>query len=70
MKYYFGTIVVVALGGSIVYPEAIDTAFLRQFKKFVERFLRNNTKFVIVVGGGRLARVFQDAAHDASPLTD
>lgn len=70
MKYFFGKTVVVALGGSIVHPEGIDVRYLKSFKKFVEKFLRRGKKFVLVVGGGRLARVFQNAAHEVSPLAN
>ncbi len=60
----------IALGGSIVYPDDINVAYLKAFKKFTERFLKKGIKFVIVIGGGRLARVFQDAAHKVSPITN
>lgn len=94
MRYSFGKTVVVALGGSIIYPhtkrrvalraqvinarrsgvgvnpDTIDIIFLKNFKKFIEGFIRKGFKFVIVVGGGQLARLFQDAAHRVSPLTD
>lgn len=69
-NYVFKKTIIVALGGSIVYPDGIDTDFLKHFKKFVEKFLRNGTKFVIVVGGGRLARVFQEVANEVSRLND
>lgn len=70
MKYDFTKTIVVALGGSIVHPDGIDTAFLKRFKTFVTPFLRRGMKFVFVVGGGALARRFQDAAHHVSRLTD
>jgi len=74
MKYSFKKTVVIALGGSIVYPgtepNGIDAAFLRRFKKFLMPFVRRGTKFVLVVGGGKLARRFQEAAHAISKLTD
>ena len=70
MKHAFGKTVVVALGGSVVHPDAIDVPFLRHFQKFLQPFLRKGHKFVIVVGGGRLARLFQDAAHRVSRLAD
>jgi uridylate kinase len=75
MHYKFGKTVVIALGGSIVHPDAIDTKFLKDFKKFLAPFVRSRggkggTKFVLVVGGGKLARRFQEAAHDVSKLTD
>lgn len=44
-----------------MYPDAIDTAFLKKFNTFVRKRLDNN-RFIIVVGGGRTARVYQEAA--------
>jgi uridylate kinase len=70
MKYQFGKTVVIALGGSIVHPDGIDAAFLRQFKKFLAPFLRRGTRFVLVVGGGTLARRFQEAAHAVARVKD
>jgi uridylate kinase len=70
MKYTFSKTVVIALGGSIVYPEGIDTQFLKDFKKFLAPFLRRGTKCVLVVGGGKLSRNFQEAAARVSRVTD
>jgi len=70
MRHTFSKTVVVALGGSIVHPDQIDAAFIKKFKAFLAPFLRRGTKFVLVVGGGRLARRFQDAAAEVSKLTD
>lgn len=44
-----------------MYPDAIDTAFLKKFNTFIRKRLDNN-RFLIVVGGGRTARVYQEAA--------
>ena len=62
--------VIVALGGSIIHPDGIDVAFLKKFKKFLATYLRRGTKFVLVIGGGKLCRDFQNAAHKVSRLTD
>jgi len=70
MKYKFGKVVVVALGGSIVHPGEIDTKFLKNFKRFLAPFLKSGTRFVLVVGGGALARRFQDAAGAVSKVND
>lgn len=59
----------VALGGSVVFPDGIDWRFLRRFKKFLKPWLAKK-KFVLVVGGGRLARVFQEAASRVAPVPD
>lgn len=69
MNYHFGKIIVVALGGSIIFPENIDSRFLRKFKAFIRPFLRTR-KFIIVTGGGRLARLYQEAAGKVSDLKD
>lgn len=69
MNYNFGKIIVVALGGSIIFPDQIDWKFLKSFKDFIKPYLRKK-KFVIVAGGGRLARLFQEAAAKVSKLTN
>ncbi len=61
---------VLALGGSILYPEQIDILFIKRFQAFIRQFLRKKYKFIIVVGGGRIARLFQVAAHRAGRITD
>lgn len=70
MSYRFGKTVVIALGGSVMYPEDIDWQFLRRFRAFVRGFARRGTRFIIVTGGGRLARTFQEAAGKIAQVTD
>ena len=50
-------VVVLSLGGSLIIPDNIDIKFLREFKKTI---LRNTKKykFVIVCGGGSVARKY------------
>jgi uridylate kinase len=50
-------VIVLSLGGSIIIPDEIDTNFLRKFKKVI---LKNSRKyrFVIVCGGGSIARKY------------
>lgn len=70
MKHSFGKIVVIALGGSIMYPEQINVAFIKNFNKFLRSFVKKKTRFVVVVGGGRLSRLFQATAKQISNVTD
>ncbi len=70
MRYPIGKTVVIALGGSVIYPDAIDTSFLREFKKFVLSFTPQGWRFVLVTGGGHVARVYQQAAAKLTTLTD
>ena len=70
MKHHFGKTIVVALGGSIIFPEQIDAQFIGRFSRFIRTFVKKRTKFVIVIGGGRLSRLFQTAAKQISNITD
>ncbi|MDR0552047.1 MAG: UMP kinase [Spirochaetaceae bacterium] len=62
-------ITVISLGGSIVAPEKPDTGYLRHFAALIEEFLENDSKarFVLVVGGGAPARVYQGAYREIAP---
>ena len=70
MKYTFGKTYIIALGGSIVFPEEINVSFIKQFKKLVEGLAVEGHRFVLVVGGGRLARMYQEAARKIAKLSD
>ena len=61
---------VIALGGSIMHPGEINTEYLRKFYNFIKKEIRQGRKFIIIVGGGKLSRRFQDAAHKLGELND
>ncbi len=69
MKHQFSRTIVITLGGSIVHPDEIDAAFLRKFNRFIRAHARKGKRFVLVVGGGRLARKFQEAAARVGSIT-
>lgn len=70
MKHKFGKLVVIGLGGSIMYPDQVDVEFLRAFKKCIDGFVRQGKKFIIVAGGGRVCRLYQEAASKITKVTD
>jgi uridylate kinase len=49
--------IVISLGGSILIPEKIDYSFLDNFKKVLRKHY-NSKKFVVVCGGGIIARKY------------
>jgi uridylate kinase len=53
-------VMVISLGGSLIAPDEIDLLFLEKFKKTIEKNIRNY-KFVIVCGGGSIARKYISA---------
>ncbi len=61
-KLELGRVVVVALGGSIMFPDGINSVFLKKFNTFIRGHVKSGRKFVLVSGGGHLARMYQHAA--------
>ena len=50
-------VVVLSLGGSLIVPQEIDWKFLKSFKEILLHNSRH-FKFVVVCGGGSIARVY------------
>ena len=61
--------IIIALGGSIIFPENIDIKFLKNFKNFVQKWHRKK-KFIIVIGGGQLCRIYQRAASQITNINN
>ena len=70
MKYKFGSAAVIALGGSIIHPKEIDTLFIKNFHKFILEQIGAGKKFIIVAGGGSVARDYQKAASAVVGIED
>ena len=61
--------IVMSVGGSLIVPGAIDTTFLTSLKKFIDmETTSKGRRFIIIAGGGRTARNYQDAAGAVSDL--
>lgn len=61
--------IVISVGGSlIVSKDGIDVAFLSSFKKTIIKLVEEKEmRFVIVCGGGKTARDYQNACKEADP---
>lgn len=53
--------IVISLGGSLIVPEGINTTFISEFKKVILRQVKLGKRFIIVCGGGKIARDYQKA---------
>jgi uridylate kinase len=62
--------VIISLGGSLIVPDEIDWRFVKKFKKIIEKYIHKKYKFIIITGGGKTARKYQDAALKVTNLTD
>ncbi len=61
--------VVMSVGGSLIVPDQIDTAFLTALKQLVNHQIATfGRHFIIIAGGGKTARRYQDAAGAVSAL--
>ena len=54
---------VISLGGSLIVPDEIDTSFLLKFKRVLDKHKRS-WKFVVVCGGGSIARKYIKALKE------
>ena len=59
---------VIAIGGSIVYPNEIDTVFLKKFVAYIKKQVKKGYRFVFVIGGGRVCRKYQKAGGEIVKL--
>jgi len=57
-------VIVISLGGSLIIPDKVNTPFLNQFKKILLKNTKNH-KFIIVCGGGSIARTYISALKQA-----
>jgi uridylate kinase len=61
---------VISLGGSLVVPGEIDVKFLKKFKSIIEREIKLGKKFIIIVGGGKTARNYQNTAKALTKVSN
>lgn len=55
-------VVVLSLGGSLIVPDAgLNAVFIKQFQALIRREVKRGRRFIIVVGGGTVARHYQSA---------
>jgi len=61
--------IVMSVGGSLIVPDAIDTNFLSTFKEFIaSQTTDHGRRFIIIAGGGKTARRYQEAAAEVTSL--
>jgi uridylate kinase len=63
-------IYIISLGGSLVVPNEINIKFLSLFQNIIEKKIKENKKFIIIVGGGKTARNYQNAAKALTKVSN
>ncbi len=61
---------VISLGGSIIAPDNIDVKFLKKFRKLILAYIKKGNKVIIVTGGGKTCRNYQNAARKVTKISD
>ncbi len=61
-------IIIISVGGSLIVPDKIDFKWLAKFRLLILKYSKNR-KFIIICGGGRTARNYQNAAKEITCLT-
>ncbi|MEO8637586.1 MAG: UMP kinase [Candidatus Taylorbacteria bacterium] len=64
-----GLPIIVSVGGSLIVPDGIDTHFLSTFKDIIVKHIKRGHRFIIISGGGKTARNYQDAVRAVTSLT-
>lgn len=62
--------IIISLGGSLIIPDQIDVEFLKNFKELILAQVKNGKKFLIITGGGKLCRRYQEAAKEISAVSN
>ncbi len=66
----FKETLVIAMGGSLLVPEQIDVQFIRELEKLVNYFTNDGYQIVLVIGGGKTCRHYQNAAREFDNVTN
>ena len=63
-------VIIISLGGSLIVPEEIDINFLKEFKALILSHVAKGKKFVIITGGGRINRTYNESAKKLGSPSD
>ncbi len=58
---------IISLGGSLVVPDQIDESYLKAFIQLIKLKVKRRHKFVLIVGGGKTCRKYQEALKKVVP---
>ncbi len=61
--------IVISLGGSIMVPQEPNISFLSDFVSLIKNYVEQGYSFCIITGGGKTARVYQDALREVANLS-
>jgi uridylate kinase len=60
---------VISLGGSLINPGQVDTAFLKNFRRLILAEAKKGNRFILITGGGALCRQYQNSLRSLANPT-
>lgn len=60
----------ISVGGSLIVPGAIDIGFVKRFHECLVARIHDGHSFILIVGGGKTARNYIDAASEVHTIED
>ena len=61
--------IVISLGGSLIFPDDIDSVFVKDFIKTISEYVDKGFKFVIITGGGKICRRYNSSIEEITNPT-
>jgi uridylate kinase len=55
--------IIISLGGSLIVPDEIDVGFIKEFASTITEYTKKGFRFVIITGGGKLCRRYNEAVE-------
>lgn len=63
-------IYVISVGGSLIIPDDLNFRFIKKFKEIIESEIKKDKKFIIITGGGKIARKYQNLAKKLTSVSN
>lgn len=63
---------IISLGGSIIIPKPaqVDVKFLKKFRRLILDFVKKGTRVVIITGGGKINKLYNESAKKVAKIKD
>lgn len=68
-KQATGDVTVISLGGSMIVPDLPDPVFTKSFVELIKTRAKKGRRFIIVTGGGKTCRNYQNALSEVRKLS-
>lgn len=62
--------IIISLGGSIVVPELPNSDYVKSFVGLIKSYVNQGLKFIIIVGGGKTCRNYQQSLKEIRTVTN